>query len=94
MEKGNQIVQHSLSFAYDYEFSEIEPYVVGEITPTDWFSFIIYSNHAPSEKDKILINGTIYIVESVVDEENDDTDDSGFWLQSSYSKVWLCKLES
>lgn len=68
-----------------YPFSEIEKYIIGTYSISDWFSFIIYSDKAPSEGDKIQIAGNVYVVDSVIN----DTDDEEFEQGLSYSKVWL-----
>lgn len=68
-----------------YHFSEIEDYIIGNYSVSDWFSFTIYSDKAPSGGDKIQIADKIYEVDSVID----DTDDEEYEQGLSYSKVWL-----
>lgn len=74
-----------MEMKHDYEFKEIESHITDGYTESDWFSFRIYANHEPHKNDKILLNGKIYIVESVVD----DTDDEEFLDGFLYSKVTL-----
>ena len=68
-----------------YPFSEIEDYIIGNCSVSDWFSFTIYSDKAPSVGEKIQIADKIYEVDSVID----DTDDEEYEQGLSYSKVWL-----
>ena len=68
-----------------YPFSEIENHIIGSFSISDWFSFTIYSDKAPSEGDKIKIADKIYEVDSVIDDTDDDEYEQGL----SYSKVWL-----
>lgn len=69
-----------------YSFDVIKDYIIGTYTVSDWFSFTIYSDKAPFVNDMIKIDDNIYIVESVVD----DTDDDDEYEQGlTYSKVWL-----
>ena len=68
-----------------YPFSEIENYIIGNYSISDWFRFTIYSDKAPSEGEKIQIEDKIYEVDSVID----DTDDEEYQQGLSYSKVWL-----
>ena len=68
-----------------YPFSEIEKHIIGTYSVSDWFSFYIHSDKAPSEFDKIQIADKIYEVDSVID----DTDDEEYEQGLSYSKVWL-----
>ena len=68
-----------------YPFSEIEDYIIGNYSISDWFSFTIYSDKAPLEGDKIQIADKTYEVESVID----DTDEEEYEQGLSYSKVWL-----
>jgi len=73
---------------YDYEFSELTPYIIGEYCIRDCFNFIVYSNNAPHEGDKILIDSNIYQVKDVYDVTTDDEREEGL----SYSKVRVCLL--
>jgi len=75
-----------LADVFDYDFKEIEQHIVGGYSESDWFSFTIYSDKAPSEGEKLLLNNKIYEVESVID----DTDDDEFEQGLSYSKVRMC----
>lgn len=68
-----------------YPFIEIENYIIGDYSISDWFSFTIHSDKAPSEGDKIQIADKTYEVESVID----DTDEEEYEQGLSYSKVWL-----
>jgi hypothetical protein len=68
-----------------YDFNEIEDYIIGNYTESDWFHFTIYADKAPSEGDRILLNNKVYEVECVID----DTDDDDFEQGLSYSKVYL-----
>ena len=74
-----------LAAVFDYDFKEIEQHIIGGYSVSDWFSFTIYSDKAPSKGEKLLLNNKIYEVESVID----DTDDDEFEQGLSYSKVWL-----
>ena len=69
-----------------HPFSEIEEYIIGNYSISDWFSFAIYSDKAPLEGEKIQIADKIYEVDSVID----DTDHEEYEQGLSYSKVWLC----
>jgi hypothetical protein len=71
---------------FDYDFKEIEQYIIGRYHVSDFFNFIIYTDKAPSEGEKLLLNNKIYEVESVID----DTDDDEFEQGLSYSKIWMC----
>ena len=83
-ENGND-ANRLLAAVFDYDFKEIEKYIVGGFSESDWFSFTIYTDKAPLEGDKLLLNNKIYEVESVID----DTDDDEFEQGLSYSKVWM-----
>lgn len=69
---------------FDYEFSELEPYIVGPLAIGDYFNFTISSEHAPDEGDKVLIEDKVYLVETVT-----DSDDNDYYL----SKVYMCRNE-
>jgi hypothetical protein len=83
-ENGND-ANRLLASVFDYDFKEIEQHIIGGYSVSDWFSFTIYSDKAPSKGKKLLLNNKIYEVESVID----DTDDDEFEQGLSYSKVWL-----
>lgn len=74
-----------LAAVFDYDFKEIEQHIIGGYSISDWFSFTIYSDKAPSEGEKLLLNNKIYEVESVIE----DTDNDEFEQGLSYSKVWM-----
>jgi hypothetical protein len=42
--------------------------IVGSYTVSDYFDLTMYANHAPSVGERIIIEGKIYEVESVVDD--------------------------
>ena len=81
-ENGND-ANRLLAAVFDYDFKKIEKHIIGGYSESDWFSFTIYSDKAPSEGEKLLLNNKIYEVESVID----DTDDDEFEQGLSYSKV-------
>ena len=74
-----------LAAGFDYDFKEIAQHIIGSYSESDWFSFTIYADKAPSEGDKLLLNNKIYEVESVLDDTDDDEYEQGL----SYSKVWM-----
>jgi len=71
---------------YDYEFSELEPHILNDYKVSDWFKFTIYSNHTPCEGELLLLNGSVYRVESILDVTDDDEVEQGL----SYSEVRMC----
>jgi hypothetical protein len=74
-----------LASVFDYDFKEIEQNIIGSYSESDWFSFTIYADKAPSKGEKLLLNNKIYEVESVIDNTDDDEFEQGL----SYSKVWI-----
>lgn len=71
-----------------YSFDEIKDYIVGKCVADDYFGFYIYSNHSPQKNDAINFEGTLYKVESVIDDTTDEERDDGL----SYSCVWMYKI--
>lgn len=69
---------------FDYEFSELEAYIVGPLTISDYFNFTISAEHAPDEGDKVLIEDKVYLVQTVT-----DSDDNDYY----FSKVYMCHNE-
>lgn len=80
-----KIGENNTIAVYDYDFKNIEDFIVGSYTISEHFNFVIYSNHAPNKDNKIFINKKIYVVESVTDVTSSDEFEEGL----SFSKVIL-----
>ncbi len=57
-ENGND-ANRLLASVFDYDFKEIEQHIIGGYSVSDWFSFTIYSDKAPSKGKKLLLNKNV-----------------------------------
>lgn len=74
----------------DYNYKEIEPYVMGTPNIGRQFSFHIGTYQAPSEGEILEIDGHgLYLVDAVVEDTTDEEWEQGF----NYSKVCMCIYE-
>lgn len=71
-----------------YNFNELEPYIVGSYDVSDYFNFVIYTNHRPYLGDKIEVKGLIYKVTSMQDVTTDEEFEEG----RSYSEIYLTRI--